>query len=81
MMANTLDTHNGGVSYSIKGGNYLGGGVLGTWRRALSPKRLGPCDIHLGGWTLDLRMFGLRSILHGGWLWAQKNLLRRSVKA
>jgi hypothetical protein len=55
--------------------------VLGTWRRALSPKSMGPCDIHLGGWILDLRMLGLRSILHGGWLWTQTHMLRRSIGA
>jgi hypothetical protein len=55
--------------------------VLGTWRRAFGPKRMGPCDIHLGGWILDLRMLGLRGILHGGWLWTQTHMLSRSIGA
>jgi hypothetical protein len=52
------------VSCSIRGGTYIG--VLGNWRRPLSSWSLGPCDIYLRGWTLDLRMLGLRSKLHGG---------------
>jgi hypothetical protein len=66
MMTNPFSAHNGGASCLIKGVTYLGG-VLGTWRRELSPWSLGRCDIYLGGWTLELEMLGLGSIVHGDW--------------
>jgi len=80
MVIKPLGACNEGVSCSIMRGTYLGGGALSTWR-ALSPKKIGPSDIYLGGYKLDLRMFGLRNILHGGWLWTQAQMLRRSIEA
>lgn len=55
----------GGFGCLIRCGTYLVGGALGTWRRELSLKILGPCDIHFGGWIPDLRTPRLRSIIHG----------------
>jgi hypothetical protein len=48
-MTKPLEAHNGEASFSIKGGNHLGGGVLGTWRREIVPWILRTCDICLGG--------------------------------
>jgi len=42
---------------------------------------MGLCVIKFVGWILDLRLLALRSILHGGWGWAQTNMLRRSIRA
>jgi hypothetical protein len=70
MITNSLGAHNGGVDRSIRGNTYLGGEALGTRRLALDAKSMRPCDIHLGGWKLDLRTLGLRSTLLGGWLWS-----------
>jgi hypothetical protein len=54
MMTNPLGAYDGRVACLIRGGNYQGGQALGTCRRAFSPRSLGPCDIYLEGWTLDL---------------------------
>jgi hypothetical protein len=34
----SLGAHNRGVGCLIRRGTYLGGGALGTWRRAFSPR-------------------------------------------
>ena len=81
MMTIPLGAHNGGVGFLIRRGTYLGGGALGTWRRAFSPRSIGPCAIHLRGYTLDSRTLGLRSILLGGWFWSWISMLKTSIGA
>lgn len=41
MMINLVGAHNGGVDCSTRRDTYLGGGVIGAWRRALSPESKG----------------------------------------
>jgi hypothetical protein len=81
MMTIPMGAHNGGVDCLIKRGDFLGGGALATWTRAFSPRNIETCDIHLRGWTLDSRTLGLRSILHGGWLWSWISILKTRIGA
>jgi len=61
-----LGAHNWGVGCLISRYTYLRG--VPTLRgMELTPRSLGPYDIHLGDLTLDSRIVWLRSIIHGGW--------------
>ena len=81
MMTIPLGADNGGVGFLIRRGTYLGGEALGTWRRAFSPRSIGPCAKPLRGYTLDSRTLGLRSILHGGWFWTWISMLKTNIGA
>lgn len=78
MMTNPLGAQNGGVCHSMRWGTHLGG-ALG--KRALSPWILGPCDIYLGGWTLDLNDAWVEE--HTSWRLVKDRdtMLKRSIRA